>query len=152
MRLLLFINTILLLCIFACQQGAQQAETPEDVLMQYQKHIDNNQFEEAKKLSTTAGKEWLSELASIIEDEQPDSTIMNTQFISINCQKEGEVLVCECVLEDQYEKYTAAYRLIQQNGQWLVDAPEEEIIIENDIIEALPDSLLEEIMEEQIAE
>lgn len=152
MRLLLFISTIFLLFIFACQQTAQQAKTPEEVLMQYQKYIDNNQFEEAKKLSTAAGKEWLSELASIIEDEQPDSTLMNTQFLSINCQEEGDILVCDCVLEDQYEKYTATYRLVKEEEQWLIDAPEEEIIIENDIIEALPDSLLEEIMEEQIAE
>ena len=40
-------------------------------------------------------------------------------------------------MEDQYEKYTAEYRLVKVEGKWLVDAPEDDMIIENDIIEAM---------------
>jgi hypothetical protein len=145
-------SLICIFCLVACQSEPKQPETPEEVLRQYQHYIDNNQFEEAKTLSTDSGKEWLTELASIIADEQPDSTLLVTKFISLNCEEEGDVLICVCVLEDQYEKYPAEYRLLKIDDQWLVDAPEEEIIIENDIIEALPDSLLDKIMEEDIEE
>jgi len=140
-----------LLGLLACQSDPKQPETPEEVLRQYQQYIDNNQFEAAKSLSTAKGQEWLTELASIIEDEQPDSTILTTRFLSINCGVPNEeVLICECVLEDEYEKYTAEYRLVKSGKGWLVDAPQEDIIIQNDIIEAMPDSLIEEIMEEEI--
>jgi hypothetical protein len=143
----------MLLGLFACQSEPRQPETPEEVLQMYQQYIDKNEFNKAKTLSTPAGQEWLAELASIIEDEQPDSTILTTNFISIDCKElEGGALRCECVLEDEYEKYTAEYRLIKSDGQWLVDAPQDDIIIENDIIEALPDSLIEEIIEEEVPE
>jgi hypothetical protein len=149
-------NITYLLVIFfmiSCQPDSNQPETPEEVLKLYQQYIDNNQFEEAKTLSTEAGKEWLSELAAIIVDEQPDSTILTTRFLSVNCTEKERMLICECELEDQYEKYTAEFRLVKVEGRWMVDAPEEDIIIENDIIEAMPDSLLDAILEgEQVNE
>ena len=135
------------LFIISCQPDSNRPETPEEVLKLYQQYIDNNQFEEAKTLSTEAGKDWLSELAAIIADEQPDSTILSTNFLSINCTEKEDTLICECELEDQYEKYTAEFRLVKVGGNWMVDAPEEDIIIENDIIEAMPDSLIDAILE-----
>lgn len=133
--------------MISCQPDSSRPETPEEVLKAYQQYIDNNQFEEAKILSTEEGKEWLSELAAIIADEQPDSTILSTSFLSVNCTEKEEALICECVLEDQYEKYTAEFRLVKVDGHWMVDAPEEDIIIENDILEGMPDSLLDAILE-----
>ncbi|KGE89066.1 MAG: hypothetical protein ACE362_00370 [Phaeodactylibacter xiamenensis] len=121
---------------------------PEAVLKQYQRFVDQNLLEKAKALSTPAGKAWLDELKAIVEEEQPDSTLFHTEFLSVNCEGKKDTLRCQCVLEDQYERYTSDYHLVKLNGQWLVDAPQEEIQIDNDILEQLPDSLVREMMQE----
>ena len=131
-----------------CKREEPKPETPEEVLKQYQAYIDKNKFEEARTLSTPAGRQWLSELEAIISNEKADSTVLDTRFLSLSCEGPGDTVQCACVMEDQYEKYTAEYRLVRLESQWLVDAPEEEIIIENDILESIPDSLLEEYLEE----
>ena len=123
-------------------------EDPEEVLKQYQAFVDKNLLEKAKTLSTPAGQIWLDELKAIVEEEQPDSTLFHTEFLSINCMGEGDTLRCQCVLEDQYERYTSDYNLVKLNGQWLIDAPQDEIQIDNDILEQLPDSLVREMMQE----
>jgi hypothetical protein len=123
-------------------------QTPEKVLKQYQEYVDKNRLEKAKSLSTPAGQTWLDELKAIIEEEKPDSTLFHTEFISVNCTGERDTILCQCVLEDQYERYTSDYHLVKLNGQWLVDAPQEEIQIDNDILEHLPDSLVQQMMQE----
>ena len=138
----------LLILIAGCKREEPKPETPEEVLKQYQAYIDKNKFEEARTLSTPAGRQWLSELEAIISNEKADSTVLDTRFLSLACEGPGDTVQCACVMEDQYEKYTAEYRLVRLESQWLVDAPEEEIIIENDILESIPDSLLEEYLEE----
>ncbi len=149
-------TSIPILCLIAavatlagCKQERSKPEKPEDVLRQYQAYIDKNKFEEARALSTPKGRDWLAELEKIIKNEQTDSTLLDTKFLSLFCKGPGDTLVCNCVLEDQYERYTTDYKLIRIDGQWLVDAPEEDIIIENDVIESIPDSLLEEYIEEE---
>ena len=123
-------------------------QNPEDVLRQYQALVDKNLLEPAKLLSTPAGKAWLEELKAIVEEEQPDSTLFHTDFLSIDCSGEGDTLHCKCVLEDQYERYTSDYHLVRIKNQWLVDAPQDEIQIDNNILEHLPDSLVQKIMQE----
>jgi len=140
-----------LIILMGCKREEPKPETPEDVLRHYQSYIDKNKFEEARALSTPAGQQWLSELEAIISNEQQvDSTVLETKFLSLSCRGPGDTLTCFCALEDQYERYTAEYRLVRLQGQWLVDAPNEDIIIENDIIESVPDSLLKEYLEEEI--
>lgn len=141
--------TALLAVLPGCKQEETKPDAPEEVLKQYQAYIDKNKFGEARELSTPAGQQWLSELEAIISNEQSDSTELDTRFLSLSCEGKGDTLVCACVLKDQYERYTADYRLVRLEGKWLVDAPEEEIIIENDLIESVPDSLLEEYLMEE---
>ena len=150
MKSTIFILMAFLFLLIGCKQETPESETPEEVLKQYQAFIDKNKFEEARALSTPAGRQWLSELEAIISNEQVDSTMLDTRFLSMACEGPGDTIKCSCVLEDQYERYTAAYRLIHIEGRWLVDAPEEDIIIENDVIESVPDSLLEEYLEDEI--
>lgn len=145
-----FYFILLLFVLSGCNRDESKPEKPEDVLKQYQAYIDKNQFEEARALSTPAGQQWLTELEAIISNEQSDSTVLDTRFLSLTCEGPGDTLKCSCVMKDQYERYTAEYRLVRLEGQWLVDAPEEDIIIENDIIESVPDSLLEQYLEEEI--
>ena len=76
----------------------------------------------------------------------------NSEMYPFEDEGPGDTLMCDCVLQDQYEKYPAEYRLIRMDNRWLVDAPQEEIIIENDIIESIPDSLLQEMMDDELKE
>ena len=150
----LLLSILALLLLLACQ-GEPPAEQrpPKEVLKTYQGLVDKNKLEEAKALSTEAGKEWLDELAGIIASEQPDSTIFRTTFLSTNCEGEGDTLICQCVLEDQYERYTSDYTLVKStDGQWLVDAPRDEIQIDNDLLENVPDSVVEKMLEEEFVQ
>lgn len=147
--------TIFVLLLLAACQSDPPAEqrSPEEVLKAYQGLVDKNKLEEAKALSTEAGKEWLDELAEIIASEQPDSTIFHTAFLSTNCEGKGDTLICQCVLEDQYERYTSDYILIRSaDGQWLVDAPPEDLQIDDDLLENVPDSVIEEMLEEDFVQ
>lgn len=136
------------LLFFAACQSEPPPRSPEEVLKDYQALVDQNQLEAAKDLSTPAGQQWLDELAGIIEDELPDSTLFHTEFLSIACTGDGDTLLCQCVLQDQYERYNSTYIMVRTDGQWRVDAPRDEIQIDDDILENLPDSLLEEMMGE----
>ncbi|MCB0552573.1 MAG: hypothetical protein KDD02_03395 [Phaeodactylibacter sp.] len=149
---LFFFITLLSVALGGCKNEPAPPVMPEDVLKQYQGYIDKNDFVAARKLSTPAGQQWLVELAKIIASEQADSTMLDTRFLSLHCEGQSDTLLCSCVLQDQYEKYPAEYRLIRMDGQWLVDAPQEEIIIENDVIESIPDSLLQQMMDENMME
>lgn len=144
----LWFGMIMAALLWSCgSEAPPPPNDPEAVLKQYQGLVDKNLLEKAKALSTPAGKAWLDELKAIVEEE-PDSTLFHTQFLSVNCMGEGDTLRCQCVLEDQYERYTSDYHLVKLNGQWLVDAPQDEIQIDNDILEQLPDSLVREMMQE----
>ncbi len=145
--------SIAIACVaVSCQREPKLPETPEEVIRQFQGFIDNNQFAEAKKLSTPRGQERLTDLEAIITGELADSTIFNTTFLKINCQINVDTARCLCLVQDSYEEYETDYKLIRINGQWLVDVPEEEAINEEEFIETLDslgmDTLLEE--EEQL--
>jgi hypothetical protein len=142
---------LLVLVLLGCESDPPaEQQTPEEVLKTYQGLVDKNQLEEAKALSTPAGKEWLNELAEIIASEQPDSTIFQTKFLSVNCQGQGDTLFCQCLLEDQYERYKSDYTLVKIEEQWLVDAPQDELQIDDDVLENIPDSVIEQILEEEL--
>lgn len=148
-----FATAFFFVILFSACQSEPPAEqrSPQEVLKTYQKLVDKNELEEAKALSTEAGKEWLDELAEIIASEQPDSTIFHTEFLATDCEGEGDTLHCRCVLEDQYERYTSDYTLVKSaDGQWLVDAPQEELQIDDDLLENVPDSVIEQILEKEL--
>ena len=145
----LWSGMIITVLLWSCgSEESMPPRAPEEILKEYQGYVDKNRLEKAKVLSTPAGQAWLDELKAIVEEEQPDSTLFHTEFLSVSCAGQGDTMLCQCVLEDQYERYTSDYHLVKLNGQWRVDAPQDEIQIDNDLIEHLPDSLVQEIMQE----
>jgi hypothetical protein len=145
-------TAVLIISLLSCQSegGKTPRKGPEEVLREYQGLVDKNKLQKAKALSTEAGKAWLDELAEIIASEQPDSTLFQTEFLSMDCRGEGDTLICHCLLEDQYERYSSDYILVKKEGQWLVDAPKDEVQIDDDVLEDVPDSLIEEMLEEEL--
>ncbi len=117
---------------YSCQSDSsfEMPNTPEEVLKGYQKHFDKNEFELAKKYSTPAGKKWIDDIAPMIETGGEESTVMSTIFHNIDCITKIDTAICDCRLQDASELYNAKYRIVKINGQWLVDAPDEEEIID----------------------
>lgn len=124
-----------LFLLFACQREPKLPNTPEEVVRQYQAYYDKNKFEEAKLLSTPDEKMRLDDLKTIIESEPADSTIFTTTFLSIQCQTNQDTAICICEVRDIEEPYTTEYKLVRIKGQWLIDAPEEEVEIEEEFME-----------------
>lgn len=124
-----------LVFLSACQREPKLPNTPETVVRQYQAYYDKNEFDEAKRLSTAAEKQRLDDLRTIIESEPADSTIFTTTFLNIKCQTNKDTAICICEVKDIEEPYTTEYKLVRLNGQWLIDAPEDEVEIEEDFME-----------------
>ncbi|MEM8525245.1 MAG: hypothetical protein AAGG68_11400 [Bacteroidota bacterium] len=118
--------------------------TPEQVLRKYQAHVDKNEFEAAKKFSTQNERERLDAVAELIAAEPADSTVYTTIFLEVNCQESKDQAICDCLIEGFEERDT--FVLMKAKGQWLVDAPEEEI--DYDYNEEVEEFIQEELEKE----
>ena len=131
---------LFLTCILGgCQPDRPPTERPDPavVLQHYQSHIDSNRFAAAQELSTPAEQERIALLAQILAGEDPDSTLLHTRFLATRCEIQEDTALCYCEMEDDYERYEQVFRLVWRQGQWLVDAPDEEIFIEEKVIDSL---------------
>ncbi|NUQ23445.1 MAG: hypothetical protein HUU34_05805 [Saprospiraceae bacterium] len=141
---------LLVMLLAACrneQPSQEQADekllTPEEVVRQFQAYYDNNQFEEAKALSTPRHQAILAGMADLIASEPQDSTLLHTEFLQLTCREVSDTAYCLCMLKDEFEEYETEFVLIKMGGKWLIDAPDEDPI-EEEWMEELPDSLLEQ--------
>lgn len=138
----LFLWFSLLACLWTCE--SDPATPPEEVIRMYQAYIDQNQFDQAAQLSTPAEQKRLQELEQMIAADV-ESTILETTFERIDCEIQSDTTRCTCLLEDQYEAYTAMFVLVKSNGNWLIDLPEDEAIEYDEELEAIIDSLLQDV-------
>lgn len=136
---------VLLVCAFITGCGDKQAvigsmeggRSPEWTVKKYQQFVDQNQFEEAKELSTPAEQARLDQLAAVMVRESLGETVLNTRFLQVNCDAEGAVSYCQCLVEDEYERYEMVYKLTWRQGQWLVDAPDNRGVGEEEVIDGV---------------
>lgn len=141
-------------CLLSCAEETTSSEevalpnTPETVVKAYQDYLDKNNFELAKRLSTTTEQERLDAIAQIIAGEPTDSTVFNTIFLEISCTVEADEAKCACLLEDFEEKYRDTFQLVKEKGQWLVDAQEEDFYIESDVL--FDDFIQEQLRQEEL--
>ncbi len=101
---------------------------PAEVIRRYQASIDSNHFLQAKLYSTLSGQAWIDTLSKIINSsgEDLDSTLLQTQFLQIDCQIQQDTALCNCLAEDQDGKYEMTYTLLKVDEKWKVEAPEED--------------------------
>lgn len=112
----------------------------EEVVRRYQASIDNNRFAEARALSTRAEQNRLNDLERQLAGDLEETTILHTRFLKIDCRlKDKSTALCRCLMEDEYERYEAVYTLTLANGQWLVDAPQSDFEIDDDMINDILD-------------
>ena len=134
----------LLLSIFflivACQnsapkgkdQGAAIFLTPEQTVRKFQAHLDNNEFDEAIRMSTKEMENILYPLRDLFEEDSDDAGITQTIFLQIACKEEKTMAICSCNLRDEYDDYNSTFFLKKVEDKWLVDRTEEQYSEEDD--------------------
>ncbi len=131
-----YITLISILCfLLACH--AEKASSPEEVARKWQEYVDNNQFDQARQLSTSRAQEMVRMMEGIFLDEE-DMISTNTQFKSMNCKERGDTMaICVYEIIDEEELIRDSFTLIKFKEQWLVDIPEEEGLMEEEDVEKL---------------
>ena len=130
MRLTLALYVCLCLWLSSCSDdqtavGALDGgRSLEWTVEKYQYYVDQNQFDEAKTMSTPAEQLRLDKLAAVMVSEPVTETIITTDFLQIDCKAEGKITYCHCLVEDAYERYELVYKLVWAQGKWLIDAPD----------------------------
>jgi hypothetical protein len=117
--------------------------SPEEVVRQWQGHIDQNQFEAAKMLSDTGTIAWIETIQALTKAFPDDSSIMTTEFISIACQTQQQTASCACLLKDveMNAQYPDTFDLVLTEGRWLVTLPPSAIDDTSDMLEQLFEEL-----------
>lgn len=116
--------------------------TPEETVRQYQAYIDSNRFELAQSLSTPRSAPLHEMMAGIVADTPSDSSLIHTQFLTMDCEEKKDTVLCTCLLRDEYEEYTSEYILVKIEDRWLVDLPDEEAdfeLFEQEMLEEWPE-------------
>ena len=117
------------------EQGTEEMEepipdSPEGVVRLYQKYLDANQFDKARRISTNREQERLDMLKALLAGELFDSTLVNTVFLKLECQEQGKKAWCVGVYREEGEEYQDTFRLVKGEKSWLVDISDEEVLIE----------------------
>lgn len=104
----------------------QLPNTPEDVIKRWERQISENQFADAKLISTGKALETVVSLDSTHHIEPIEAS--STKILNIACRTEGDKSECDCLLEDAVGQLKCTYFLLRQNGQWyLQDATSEPV-------------------------
>lgn len=139
----IFLPILLLAALAACQK----TETPESVVRQWQAHIDNNEFEQAKALSSPQTAELISWMQALLTDMDAAEYITQTTFTELKCRENGDQAVCYYTIEEEGEIFQDSFILVRINGKWLVDLPDEEDFDEE---EGDWDELYEQFLEDSL--
>ena len=130
---------LIIFFVIACQNGdhtasttptnltaVQLPNTPEEVIKTWESQIGENQFAEAKLISTGKALETVVSLDSTHRIEPIAAS--STNILNIACRTEGDKSECNCLLEDAVGQLKCTYYLLRLNGQWyLQDATSEPV-------------------------
>jgi len=132
--------------LFACTEPGtpgntkQLPNTPEEVVRQWQLHVDKNEFEAASKLSTSSAIEWLDMISTIISEENEEDIIL-TEFQQMKCTEKGDTARCYFNTIEEGLVIPDSMRVVKVGPQWKIDFWEEEDSL-------LDDEATQEIIEE----
>ena len=120
--------------------GCQPAtNAPEGVVRQWQEHMDKNQFEAAKKLSTSETQATITSIEALLSMDQTPIPIDTTEFITLTCKEKEDEAVCQytiklegefleidgSIVKVEEEIIADSFLLKKIAGAWLIDLPEE---------------------------
>ncbi|MEO1513841.1 MAG: hypothetical protein AAFV95_02475 [Bacteroidota bacterium] len=153
-RRLLLLACWTLVC-WACQNpssnnnaSSRTPQSSEEVFRNWQGHIDRNEFDQAKKLSTASTVEWIDMISTMLFDLPEGEEIPLTQFIELSCSESGDTASCRYLTEEEGFQIRDSVRLIRQDGQWLVDFTDEEELSEEEAEEIIQE--LKELMQDSL--
>lgn len=115
--------------------------SPEELVRQWQNHIDNNRFEAAKKISSSLGTlEVEGIMKEIVDENFPDNFISKTVFESIQCEQYEKKAICICQVKE--EEGRDSFFLVKENNYWLFEKLVfEELIDEDQMMDELQEDL-----------
>ena len=134
MRISLFAIVILSFTLLSCENKSkpQQNEDsksslfnqdkPESTVRSWQYLMDNNDFDQAKRLADEKTNEFLSEIQQYVETMPEDTNTSNSKFISLRCAENRNKATCYAKIEDLnfQETYNDTFFLIKQENKWLI--------------------------------
>jgi hypothetical protein len=124
--IIIALGAVLLLA--ACQNDSKSTEsipvTPEEVCRAWQKYIDTNKFDEAKKLSTPRAVGVIESIQNMLTMGDEGLDVVETNFLEMNCVERGDTATCYFLIREEGEEFRDSFALVRVNGRWLVDLPE----------------------------
>lgn len=147
-----YLLLLLVMGIYACSNAsASLLQTPEDVTIQWLEWLDNDNYEQLKKISTGSTLEYVNDMEvffnAVIEEDDESESIEPTIVERIECaEKENERVHCVyCCNEGDEETFV----LVKEKTQWKVT----EIIVPIDDLDEesmIQDQLLEEMLNNKL--
>ncbi|MBP7272947.1 MAG: DUF4878 domain-containing protein [Saprospiraceae bacterium] len=145
MKYFAIIITVIGITLFACKKNPN---SPEQVVRQWQQHIDANQFDEAAALSSPATQTFiqsLKQLVTLTADANEAQVLSHTEFKTLVCDTTADTnAVCVYSLVEEGEVITDTFRLVKINGQWLVDIQEQTEGNGGDFFDSLDNTIQQE--------
>jgi hypothetical protein len=112
---------------------------PETVVRTWQRHLDENKFDEAKALSTERAQQWLEIIEKMVTSDNQGADTFRTVFNRIDCKVVQDSAVCKySVLEEGQEVIDSMF-LKKVKGKWLVDIKLDDMPDENEVEDFLDD-------------
>ena len=129
----LFILTFALV-LPACQNEQATAEAAERIFREWQEHLDKNEFDQVRAMSTPETESLISLVEDLAGMMPEDSTMLHTEFSSLKCKiLTDSTAICyyeianeEFMGQDslyQDSLYRDSIDLLLRHGRWLVHSP-----------------------------
>jgi len=136
---LIFITGILLFASCATEVKEEKVNTPMGVARIWlENYYHHNNYDVAKLYSTDKTAAMIDTIKTMIFPDQDISEKIDFKIKNVQCkQKQGaDNAECKCTYEEDEQSFTEVLFLVKKNGQWLVDAVEEdENMLEDEDIE-----------------
>ncbi len=135
--ILLFILAFAL-ALSACRNeqaaGQATAEAAERAFREWQEHLDKNEFEQVRAMSTPETESLIALVEDLAQMMPEDSTTMHTEFSSLECKllTDSTAMCYYSIPNEEFMGQESLYQdsiyydsidLVLRHGRWLVHSP-----------------------------
>ncbi len=139
MRSLSLCCALLALAFWSCRP--KPAQTPDEVVRQWQSYIDHNQFDSARLYSTELARSYIDFLDALTSDDSTD--VYETQLFNLECNIQGDSAICHYLIEGEFgERIPDTLVLYKTKDRWLVHRVEGFMVIPVDTLQPGDDQIL----------
>lgn len=128
---------LLFLCSCVSEKKADRIQNQPRIVAKHwlENYYYKNNYEEAKLYSTARTASMIDTIKTLIFPEFGESSIQ-FEIKSVNCKEVKKSAECTCTYLDGGEEFKEVLSLINEDGQWLVDAEilnDDEMLQDEDI-------------------